>query len=46
MLDDLAVVKIGRNRYLANNHGPEVIRMLELAGFGKEIYLQPSCTGA
>jgi transposase len=45
MLEDLAVAKIGPNRYLVNHHGPEVIRTLELAGFGKEIYLKPSCTG-
>lgn len=45
MLDPLLVVKQGRDRALINYHGPEVIRALELAGFGKEIYLSPGRTG-
>lgn len=45
MLDDLLVAKKGPDRILVNHHGPEVIRTLELAGFGKDIYLYPSHTG-
>lgn len=45
MLDDLLVAKQGPDRILVNHHGPEVIRTLELAGFGKDIYLYPSHTG-
>lgn len=45
MLDPLLVVKQGQDRALINYHGPEVIRALELAGFGKEIYLTPAGTG-
>lgn len=41
MFDYLLVVKQGSDRALINYHGPEVIRALELAGFGKEIYLFP-----
>jgi transposase len=44
MLDYLLVAKQGPNRILVNHHGPEVIRTLELAGFGKDIYLYPSHT--
>ncbi|NLW06837.1 MAG: IS1634 family transposase [Clostridia bacterium] len=41
MFDYLMVVKQGPDRALINHHGSEVIRTLELAGFGKEIYLFP-----
>ena len=41
MFDHLLVVKQGPDRALINYHGSEVIRALELAGFGKEIYLFP-----
>ncbi|MGB9851225.1 MAG: IS1634 family transposase [Moorellaceae bacterium] len=41
MFDYLLVVKQGSDRALINYHGSEVIRALELAGFGKEIYLFP-----
>ncbi|OIQ58589.1 hypothetical protein MOTE_17770 [Moorella thermoacetica] len=41
MFDYLLVVKQGSDRALINYQGPEVIRALELAGFGKEIYLFP-----
>ncbi len=41
MFNYLLVVKQGSDRALINYHGSEVIRALELAGFGKEIYLFP-----
>ncbi|BCV20325.1 hypothetical protein hamaS1_21850 [Moorella sp. Hama-1] len=45
MFDYLLVVKQGPDRALINYHGSEVIRALELAGFGKEIYLFPPSGG-
>ncbi len=42
MCDSLVVVKHGQERQLANCEGPETLRVLDLAGFGKRVYLKPS----
>jgi len=41
MLNYLLVVKQGSDRALINYQGLEVVRVLELAGFGKDIYFFP-----